>query len=84
MSEYVDSTVSSKDKVSKDENKKISDPVLVAFESEEQMNKYHNSMHILCEFIVSAAKRGVYTKEELSKILDAYNIVYNGKKKFGE
>ena len=32
------------------------EPVMLAFESKEQMDKYHSAMHYLCEFVVKAAK----------------------------
>ena len=65
-------------------NEKIPDPVLVSFDNEKQMNDFHNAMHNICEAVVSAAKRGVFTKEEMDIITPSYHVVYNGKKKFGE
>ena len=64
-------------------NEKIPDPVLVSFDNEKQMNDFH-AMHNICEAVVSAAKRGVFTKEEMDIITPSYHVVYNGKKKFGE
>ena len=58
--------------------------VMLAFESKEQMDKYHSAMHYLCEFVVKAAKRGAFEEEEMLSILTYYDIVYNGKKSFGE
>ena len=52
--------------------------------SKEQMDKYHNAMHNLCEFIVKAAKRGAFTEDEMPDILNFYDTVYNGRKSFGE
>ena len=60
------------------------DPVMLAFENKEQMDKYHNAMHNLCEFVVKAAKRGAFTEDEMPVILKCYDTVYNGKKPFGE
>ena len=48
------------------------------------MDKYHNAMHNLCEFVVKAAKRGAFTEDEMPVILKCYDTVYNGKKPFGE
>ena len=48
------------------------------------MNDFHNAMHNICEAVVTAAKRGVFTKEEMDVIIPSYHVVYNGKKKFGE
>ena len=60
------------------------EPVMLAFESKEQMDKYHNAMHHLCEFVVKAAKRGAFTEDEMPDILNFYDTVYNGKKSFGD
>ena len=60
------------------------EPVMLAFESKEQMDKYHDAMHNLCEFVVKAAKRGAFTEDEMLDILNLYDTVYNGKKSFGD
>lgn len=68
------------------EEEQVSDkvPVMLTFESKVQMDKYHNAMHSLCDFVVKAAKRGAFSEDELSDILNFYDTVYNGKKSFGE
>lgn len=63
-------------------NEKIPDPVLVSFDSKESMDQFHTAMHNICECVVAAAKRGVFTKEEMDIIVPSYHIVYNKKKTF--